>query len=84
MISENMPDVILLDIVLPGMDGLEILKNIKADPKIKHIPVIMLSNLSKAPNDEKSKKLGAARFIVKAEVTLDEIIEEVKDVIKKK
>ncbi|MBI4156055.1 MAG: response regulator [Candidatus Zambryskibacteria bacterium] len=81
MISEKMPDIILLDIVLPGMDGFEILKKIKADKKTKHIPVIMLSNLGQQSNNEKSKSLGATRFLIKATVTLDDIIEEIKSVI---
>ena len=81
MISENMPDIILLDIVLPGMDGFEILKRIKADQNIKHIPVMVLSNLGQQSNDEKAKSLGAAKYLVKATVTLDDIIEEIKGVI---
>ena len=81
MISEHMPDIILLDIVLPGMDGFEILKRIKADGKIKHIPVMVLSNLGQQSNDEKARSLGAAKFLVKATVTLDDIIEEIKSVI---
>jgi len=81
MISEKMPDIILLDIILPGMDGFEILKKIKSDKKIKHIPVIMLSNLGQQSNNKKAKSLGAARFLVKATVTLDDILEEIKEVI---
>src|SRR3989344_1034888 len=81
MISEKMPDIILLDIILPGMDGFEILKKIKSDKKIKRIPVIMLSNLGQQSNNKKAKSLGAARFLVKATVTLDDILEEIKEVI---
>ena len=81
MISENIPDIILLDIVLPGIDGFEILKRIKSDPKIQKIPVIMLSNLGQSENNDKSEGMGAVKFLVKAAVTLDEIIEEIKAVI---
>jgi len=81
IISENLPDVILLDIVLPGMDGFEILHKIKSDDKTKNVPVIMLSNLGQDSSEKKSKSLGAARFLVKATMTLDEIIEQIKVVI---
>lgn len=75
------PDVVMLDILLPGADGFEILKKIKADEKLKNIPVILLSNLSQKADLDKGKALGAVKFLVKSTVTLDEIIEEIKSVI---
>ncbi|KKU97150.1 MAG: Response regulator receiver, CheY-like protein [Parcubacteria group bacterium GW2011_GWC2_48_17] len=80
--GKEKPDLILLDILLSGMDGFEILKRIKEDEKTKHIPVILLSNLGQKEDIEKGKSLGAARFLVKAMVTLDEIIEEINAVLK--
>lgn len=82
ILGKEKPDLILLDILLSGMDGFEILKRIKEDEKTKHIPVILLSNLGQKEDIEKGKALGAARFLVKAMVTLDEIIEEIKTVLK--
>ena len=79
--SEN-PDLILLDILLSGIDGFEILKRIKENPKTKHIPIILLSNLGQKSDVDKGKALGAARFLIKASVTLDEIVEEIKRVLK--
>jgi CheY-like chemotaxis protein len=64
------------------MDGFEILRRIKANEKTKHTPVILLSNLGQKEDIEKGKSLGAARFLVKAMVTLDVIIEEMKAVLK--
>ncbi len=81
IISKEIPDIIMLDIVLSGMDGFEILRRIKSDPKIKHIPVILLSNLGQVSDIEKGKSLGAVRFMVKATVTPDEIIDQIKEVI---
>ncbi|KKU68416.1 MAG: Response regulator receiver, CheY-like protein [Parcubacteria group bacterium GW2011_GWA2_47_16] len=75
------PDIILLDILLPGIDGFEILNRLKADPKTKAIPVILLSNLGQKSDMEKGRGLGASRFLIKATVTLDEIISEIKAVI---
>ncbi len=80
-ISEEMPDIVMLDIILSGMDGFEILRRIKSDPKTKHIPVILLSNLGQDSDIEKGKKLGAVRFMIKATVTPNEIISQIKEVL---
>lgn len=82
ILGKEMPDLILLDILLSGMDGFEILKKIKEDARTRHIPVILLSNLGQKADIEKGKALGCARFLVKAMVTLDEIIKEMKEVLK--
>ncbi len=81
IISKEMPDIVMLDIILPGMDGFEILRRIKSDPKIKHIPIILLSNLGQASDIEKGESLGAVRFIVKAAITPNEIIDQIKEVL---
>lgn len=81
IINREIPDIVMLDIVLSGIDGFEILRRIKSDPKTKNIPVILLSNLGQASDIEKGKSLGAVRFMVKATVTPDEIIDQIKEVI---
>jgi len=81
IINNEMPDIIMLDVILNGMDGFEILSRIKSDSKTKHIPVILLSNLGQPADIQKSKDLGAARFIVKATVTPNEIIDQMRSVI---
>lgn len=80
-ISQEMPNIIMLDIILSGIDGFEILNRIKSDPKTAKIPVIMLSNLGQTADIEKGKKLGAARFMVKATVTPNEIMDQIKQVL---
>jgi len=82
ILESESPDIVLLDILLSGIDGYEILKRVKANEKTKHIPVILLSNLGQKNDVEKGKALGAARFLIKATVTLDEIVEEIKTVLK--
>lgn len=77
ILQSNTPDAIVLDIVLPGMSGFDILQKIKMNDAFRKIPVIMLSNLSKQSDIDKAKLLGSNRFIVKAAVSLDEIIREV-------
>jgi CheY-like chemotaxis protein len=84
MAEKEQPDVILLDILLPGIDGFEILSRLKSNPLTKNIPVIFLSNLGQQSDIERGQRLGAARFLVKATVTLDEIVNEIKKVLPKK
>lgn len=78
LISQESPDIVLLDIILPGIDGFEVLKRIKSNDTIKHIPVIMLSNLGQQTDIDHAMRLGAKDYIVKAHHTLDEIIEKIK------
>ena len=63
---ENIPDLILLDMMLPKLSGLDVLRALKGDVLVKHIPVIVLSGLGKA-NESKLLTEGAAAFIVKSE-----------------
>ena len=83
-IKEVKPDLVLLDLILPGIDGFEVLKNIKEDPKLSLIPVVILSNLGQRDEVEKGLSLGAVDFLVKAHFTPEEIIEKIKTVLAKK
>ncbi len=76
-LEKDIPDVILLDILLPDIDGFNLLQKIKMNEKYRHIPVLILSNVSKQSDREKAKALGASNYLVKAVVSLDEIIREV-------
>jgi len=71
-------DLILLDIILPGINGFEILKRIKEDPTIAHIPVMMLTNLGQRSDVDRGKDLGAEDYMVKAQYTPKEIVERIK------
>jgi len=81
--KEELPQLILLDLILPGIDGFEVLKQIKEDSQINKIPVIILSNLGQQEEVEKGLKLGAADYLVKAHFTPDEIIGKIKEVLGK-
>ena len=78
---EKKPDIVLLDLILPGMDGFGVLEQIKKDPKTAKIPVVILSNLGQKEEIEKGMKLGATDFLIKAHFTLSEIIEKVKTLL---
>ena len=67
------PDLILLDLLLPKKDGFEVLHDLKSDPKLKDIPVIVLSNLGSQDDIEKTQKLGAVDYFVKADTDLVEL-----------
>jgi putative two-component system response regulator len=75
--KENKPDVIMLDVVMPKRNGFEVLKALKVDSTTASIPVIILSNLGEEGDVEKGKKLGAADYIVKANVTINQVVERV-------
>ena len=82
LIPKELPDLIFLDLLLPGVDGFEVLKKIKADDKIKAIPVIVFSNLGQKEDIEKVHNLGAQDFLVKANFTLDDVVLKIKEVLK--
>ncbi len=83
-LQEIKPDLILLDLILPGLDGFEVLSRIKDNPSTSSIPVLILSNLGQKDEIEKGLKLGAADFLVKAHFTPEEIIDKLKLVLAQK
>ena len=81
-VMKEKPDLILLDIMMPKMNGVETLKVLKGEEKTRDIPVIILTNLGDNPEDvEASKKLGALDYLVKANITLKTLSKRVKGVI---
>ncbi len=81
-IKKEKPDLVLLDLILPGIDGYEVLARKKEDPAVASIPVIILSNLGQREEVEKGLKLGASDFLIKAHFTPGEIIEKIKSILK--
>jgi len=81
-IKEEKPDLILLDLILPGIDGFEVLSKMREDPALAQIPVIILSNLGQKDDVEKGLKMGAVDYLIKAHFTPGEIIEKIKVVLK--
>jgi CheY-like chemotaxis protein len=77
------PDLIVLDLIMPKLSGFEVLKQIKADPGTSAIPVIVLSNLSQESDRRQVLDSGATEYLVKANMTLHEVIERIEAVLKK-
>jgi DNA-binding response OmpR family regulator len=75
------PDLLLLDVVLPGKDGFEILKDIRRHPGLKSLPVILLTNLAQKVDQAEGQKLGADAYVVKAHITPVELIDIVAQVL---
>lgn len=69
------PDVVLLDVVLPKKDGFEILRDLRRNPKLAHLIVILLTNLGQKVDIKQGKKLGADDYVIKAHITPQQLIE---------
>jgi DNA-binding response OmpR family regulator len=82
-LEESIPDLILLDIVMPYMDGIDVLRKIKKEEKWKKIPVILLTNLSDKEKIEEALGIGADDYLIKSHFTPSEVISKVNMVLKK-
>lgn len=80
-LKRQIPDAVLLDILLPGINGFEVLQSIRNNPETKSLPVIVISNFSQAQDIEKVKALGAG-YLVKALADPDQILGEVEKLLK--
>jgi len=78
-IEEKKPDLILLDIIMPQMDGMEFLKKMKSQKEFEKTPVIMLTNLSQKEEIDKGFELGARDYLIKSHFTPSEVLEKVKN-----
>lgn len=75
-------DIILLDILLPKLDGFAVLERLKADPETKPVPVILLTNLGQKDDVEKGLQAGAVDYLIKAHFKPSEVVEKVRAVLK--
>lgn len=75
------PDILLLDLIMPVKDGFEVLEALQKDEDMRKIKVIVLSNLSQEEDTQRALKLGAKDYFVKANISIQEVIERVKKAI---
>lgn len=80
-IKESPPTMVLLDIMMPKMNGLEVMDAVKANPKTKKIPVIILTNLAADKDAETALLKGAVKYIVKSEHDPKEVVDIVKEIL---
>lgn len=81
-IRENKPNLVILDLLLPNIDGFEVLSKIKEDSATASTPVIILSNLGQQEDIERGLKLGATDFLIKSQFDIDQIMDKVKGAMK--
>lgn len=79
--KKEMPDIILLDILLPKLDGFEVLEKLKADEHLRKVPVVLLTNLGQKEDVDKGLKLGAKDYLIKAHFMPSETVEKVKKIL---
>lgn len=82
LLNESNPDLILLDMIMPKMDGRVVLEKIKNDENKKNIPVIMLTNLSGFEDIQESINKGADDYLIKADWSLKEIVKKIEEKLK--
>ena len=81
-VKSFMPDFVLMDVMLPKLNGIEALQRIKADPETARIPILVLSNLSTTDDAQTAKEKGAIGYIVKSDVTPSQVVAKVKQILK--
>ncbi|MEK9130076.1 MAG: response regulator [Patescibacteria group bacterium] len=79
--KKNIPDLILLDIILPKIDGFDVLKTLKEDKSTNPIPVILLSNLGQKEDIDKGLALGAKDYLIKAHFSPQEIVDKINEIL---
>lgn len=79
--KKERPDLILLDLILPKIDGFAVLEELKKDDATKNITVMVLSNLEGSGDVERALELGATTYLVKANYRLEEVVEKIKQVL---
>lgn len=76
------PDLVLLDMIMPKLQGFEVLRMLKQDPATRPIPVIVLSNLGQESDVKQALEAGAVAYLIKASLTLEELVKRVDEVLK--
>jgi len=79
--GESKPTIIILDVMMPEMDGLQVLEKLKQDPEIKEIPVVMLTNLAGRRDAETAMEKGAVRYIIKSEHQPKQVVGMIKEIL---
>ncbi len=82
VVESDIPDLIFLDLLLPGMSGFDVLAGLKKNDKTKDIPVVILSNLGEREDIRRGLDLGATSFLIKASMTVDSIIGEASRILR--
>ena len=82
-LKKNKPDLIILDLIMPRVPGFEFLEGVSLDPNLNKIPVVVLTNLAQDSDVKKAQQLGAAEYFVKVRVSIEDVINKVKELLNK-
>ena len=81
VIKKELPDLVILDLVLPGKDGFEILREIRKYPATKSLPVIVLTNLDNFESIQQALELGSTMYLVKMNYSMQDLIQKIKEAL---
>lgn len=81
-INEWLPDLVVLDLMIPKVGGMDVLEQLRSWPKTKNLPVVILSNLSQEQDIQRSHQLGVKEFLIKANFTPGQVVEKIKSFIR--
>src|SRR3989344_6433254 len=82
ILKSYIPDLIILDLLMPKKDGFEVLKEVKGDQRLKNIPIIIASNLGQENDIQQVLDLGATDYLIKSEFTLESLVQKIKNILK--
>ncbi len=82
MLKTFTPDLILLDLIMPVKDGFSVLADLKADPALAKIPVLIASNLGQKEDIDRGMSLGATDYVIKTDLSLDDLISKINNILK--
>ena len=78
MLKTEVPNLFILDLIMPKVNGFEVLKTISLTPGLERIPVVIVSNLAQDSDIEKAKQLGAKEYFVKVKISIDDLVAKIK------
>jgi DNA-binding response OmpR family regulator len=78
MLRTEIPNLVMLDLIMPKVNGFDVLKTISLTPGLEKIPVVIVSNLAQDSDIEKAKELGAKEYFVKVKISIDDLVEKIK------
>jgi two-component system, OmpR family, alkaline phosphatase synthesis response regulator PhoP len=81
IVRADVPDLVLLDLIMPKIQGFEVLRRLKDDPATRHVPVIVLSNLGQDSDVQRAMTAGAAGYLIKSNLSLQELLAKVRSLL---
>jgi DNA-binding response OmpR family regulator len=81
VIEKEQPDLLLLDVIMPHMNGIEVLEVLRTNSELQKLSVIMLTNLGQPSDAERVEKLGARAYLIKANLSLDDLVRHISDAV---